>query len=96
MKVPMNLLTSILFPDTPDVIIENVTIEDKVLIVSLRSTSDICQLSFCLIAKLKPWQRGCVNTLACRSLAEIAEAPMPKGHDWEFLALFRSQTVSIS
>ncbi|GHO82655.1 ISL3 family transposase [Dictyobacter formicarum] len=34
----MNLLTSVLFPDNPDVIIEEVTIEDNVLIVSLRST----------------------------------------------------------
>ena len=38
MKVLMDLLTSVLFPDTPDVIIEDVTIEDKVLIISLQST----------------------------------------------------------
>ena len=38
MKVLMNLLTSVLFPDTPDVIIEEVTIEDNVLIFTLQST----------------------------------------------------------
>ena len=47
MKVPMDLLTNVLFPDTPDVIIEEVSIEGKVLIVSLRSTRPCAECPGC-------------------------------------------------
>lgn len=53
MKVPMNLLTSVLFPDNPDVIIEDVTIEDKVLIFSLRSTRLYAECPVCAFSSTK-------------------------------------------
>jgi hypothetical protein len=53
MKVPMNLLTNVLFPDNPDVIIEEMTIEDKVLIFSLRSTQLHAQCPGCANSSTK-------------------------------------------
>lgn len=47
MKVPMDLLTSVLFPDNPDVIIEDVAIENHVLIFSLRSTRLCAECPVC-------------------------------------------------
>lgn len=38
MKVPMNSLTSLLFPHSPDVVIKEATLESNVLICSLQST----------------------------------------------------------
>ncbi|WP_374226791.1 transposase family protein [Ktedonobacter sp. SOSP1-85] len=38
MKVPMNSLASILFPNSPNVVIEEITREGNVLIFSIRST----------------------------------------------------------
>jgi len=49
----MNLLTSVLFPDTPDVIIEEVTIEGKVLIFSLRSTRLCAECPACACSSTK-------------------------------------------
>ncbi|MBV9230328.1 MAG: transposase family protein [Chloroflexi bacterium] len=50
----MNLLTNVLFPDTSDVIIEDVTIEGNVLIFALRSTrvGAVCPVCACLSTKV--------------------------------------------
>ena len=53
MKVPMNLLTNVLFPDTPNVVIEDVTIEDHVLIFSLRSTRVCAECPGCAFSSTK-------------------------------------------
>jgi len=49
----MNLLTSVLLPDNPDVIIEEVTIEDNVLIFSLRSTRLCVECPVCAFSSTK-------------------------------------------
>ncbi|MBO0795536.1 MAG: transposase family protein [Ktedonobacteraceae bacterium] len=49
----MNLLTSVLFPDTPDVIIEEVIIEGNVLIFSLRSTRLCAECPGCACSSTK-------------------------------------------
>nr|WP_161982343.1 ISL3 family transposase [Dictyobacter alpinus] len=49
----MDLLTSVLFPDNPDVIIEDVTIEDHVLIFSLRSTRLCAECPVCACSSTK-------------------------------------------
>jgi len=53
MKVLMNLLTSILFRDTPDVIIEEVTIEENMLIFTLQSTRFCGECPACGFASTK-------------------------------------------
>src|SRR5690349_17589911 len=76
MKVRMNLLTNVLFPDTPDVIIEDVTIEGNVLVFSLRSTRvcAACPVCVCSSTKVhgsyvrKPADVPCLTYAVCLHL----------------------------